>query len=192
MKKYLMMALICLMTAGCSKSDDGFNIDKTYADDDFTMTERNIKEKLVGNWVIDEMHVFDYDNTWVVKTAETMGAAANITIKADGSGYFLGLENPKWTISNNTITVSCLFAVGRKKDGSVAMETPIGTYYAITKQEAEDFINEFVKDAVISYEQMKCATIKVKSMEKDRFTLTDIDMPYSYRQFKSYGTIRRK
>ena len=50
MKKLLwMMALgMCLVAAGCSKSDDGLDIDKTYAEDDFVMNERNIKEKLVG------------------------------------------------------------------------------------------------------------------------------------------------
>ena len=193
MKKYLMMALVALTIASCSK-DDGFGIDKTYADDDFTMNERNIKEKLVGSWTIDDVQYSDY-GSWVTKSSADLGNAAQLKAKADGSGELLGLENVKWRVSKDSIVVSCNWVCCTLSDGKSQSFLPIGTMwpYSMKRDQAmSDAKQHFGNDAKISTELREYLRGRIIKMDKDYFDIRYIKSKYPWANSETTCKLYRK
>lgn len=193
MKKYLMMALAAMILAGCSK-DDGMNIDKTYANDDFTMTERNIKEKLVGTWTIDEVKYSNY-GSWVNKSSADLGSAAQLKAKADGSGELLGLENVKWRVSKDTIVVSCNWVCCTLSDGASQSFLPIGTMwpYSMTRDQAmSDAKKNFGNETKITTESREYLRGRIIKMDKDYFDIRYIKSKYPWANGETTCKLYRK
>lgn len=185
MKKSLFLWALALMMTGamcsCSKSDsdDGGNdagIENTYADDDFLMTERNIREKLVGEWEVQELMTYDSKTGWTTKAASELGSLKNVTMKADGSCVFLGKEDAHWRVGKDTLVVSCLYLVGRFPEGSVTKEVSTQINSEVSKAYAESVIRENFPDATISYEQREAIRLRVTKMDKDGFAFREPDV----------------
>lgn len=171
MKKYLMMALVALTIASCSKSETETGIEKTYADDDFVMTERNFKEKLIGTWNLDEVQYLGYKG-WVKKSTAELGDVATLRVKADGSGELLGLEGVKWRVCKDTIVVSSTVLKGTDNKG-YSFE-PLGTLwpYGSSRQHAEEMLKQiWGNDAKITIEQTEYLRGRIIKMEKDYFDI---------------------
>lgn len=99
-KLLLVLALTTVVPTSCSK-DDPYDIDKTYAADDYVKTDRNIREKLVGKWLIEEMK--DSHKRY---TSQELGSAHNAWFRADGTCDFLSLQDAKWSVENLCVVIT--------------------------------------------------------------------------------------
>lgn len=94
--------LTAVLPTSCSK-DDPYDIDKTYAADDFVKTDRNIREKLVGKWLIEEM--IDSHKRY---TSQELGSAHNAWFRADGTCDFLSLAEARWSVEDLRVIITYL------------------------------------------------------------------------------------
>jgi hypothetical protein len=94
--------LTIIVPTSCSK-DDPYDIDKTYAADDFVKTDRNIREKLVGKWLIEEMKAGSKRYT-----SQELGSAHNAWFRADGTCDFLSLAEARWSVESQRVTITYL------------------------------------------------------------------------------------
>ena len=92
--------LAIIVPTSCGK-DDPYDIDKTYAADDFVKTDRNIREKLVGKWLIEEMK---YQGKYY--SAQELGSAHNAWFRADGTCDFLSLAEARWSVENLRVIIT--------------------------------------------------------------------------------------
>jgi hypothetical protein len=92
--------LTIIVPTSCSK-DDPYDIDKTYAADDFVKTDRNIREKLVGKWLIEEM-----ETSSKIYSAQELGSAHNAWFRADGSCDFLSLPDARWSVEDLRVIIT--------------------------------------------------------------------------------------
>lgn len=120
-----LMAAIAATTlpTSCSKDDDPYSIEKTYADDDFVKTDRNIREKLTGKWLIEEMK--DSHKRY---TSQELGAAHNAWFRADGTCDFLSLPEARWSVADKVVTITYMDADTRNRQTFDAFG--IGTFTA--------------------------------------------------------------
>jgi hypothetical protein len=95
--------LIIIVPTSCSKEDDPYHIDKTYAADDFVKTDRNIREKLVGKWLIEQMKVGH-----TTYSAQDLGSGHNAWFRADGTCDFLSLAEARWSVEDLRVTITYL------------------------------------------------------------------------------------
>lgn len=116
------MAAIVLPTS-CSKDDDPYSIEKTYAADDFVKTDRNIREKLTGKWLIEEM-----TDSHKRYTSQELGAAHNAWFRADGTCDFLSLPEARWSVADKVVTITYMDADTRNRQTFDAFG--IGTFTA--------------------------------------------------------------
>ena len=95
--------LTIIVPTSCSKEDDPYHIDKTYAADDFVKTDRNIREKLVGKWLIEEMKTSSKRYT-----SQDLGSAHNAWFRADGTCDFLSLAEARWSVEDLRVIITYL------------------------------------------------------------------------------------
>ena len=124
----LTLALMAAMAAttlptSCSKDDDPYSIEKTYAADDFVKTDRNIREKLTGKWLIEEM-----TDSHKRYTSQELGAAHNAWFRADGTCDFLSLPEARWSVADKVVTITYMDADTRNRQTFDAFG--IGTFTA--------------------------------------------------------------
>lgn len=123
MKKVLwMMALgMCLVAAGCSKGDDGLDIEKTYAEDDFVMNERNIKEKLVGEWWLESFRVLNpVSRSWNEYNKESLpDVMKTVKIRADGTSEFIGFYDVHWQLDGKDIIIQSAYLYACDEHGDL-------------------------------------------------------------------------
>lgn len=124
----LTLALMAAMAAttlptSCSKDEDPYSIEKTYADDDFVKTDRNIREKLTGKWLIEEM-----TDSHKRYTSQELGAAHNAWFRADGTCDFLSLPEARWSVADKVVTITYMDADTRNRQTFDAFG--IGTFTA--------------------------------------------------------------
>ena len=187
MKKCLFLWAMALVMAGavcsCSKSDDdgGNNagIEKTYADDDFLMTERNIKEKLIGDWEI--TYLKKCDEVWVEYSAADLGALKDVTVRADGTGELFGLEGVHWSVADNVVTISSQYLVCSSSGLASHLSILLGNYdgYGMKRSDAEAYFNSIESGLTFSTELMETYKVKVRNMEKDFFDIYQIGERYN-------------
>ena len=175
---YFVWALaMCLVAAGCSKdNDDATNsIEKTYADDDFVMTERNIKEKMIGKWEITQLRT--YDGAWIHQEAKDLGTMKNVTVRADGTGELFGMEGVHWRVGKDTLVVSSLCLVGYSADGKISIPIPLGSgnNYGIARSEAESTLKNLDFVYAVKTELREMVRMRVLKMEKDYFRFEQLD-----------------
>ena len=124
----LTLALMAAMAAttlptSCSKDEDPYSIEKTYAADDFVKTDRNIREKLTGQWLIEEM-----TDSHKRYTSQELGAAHNAWFRADGTCDFLSLPEARWSVADKVVTITYMDADTRNRQTFDAFG--IGTFTA--------------------------------------------------------------
>ena len=122
-KLILALTLTIVLPTSCSKDDDPYSIEKTYADDDFVKTDRNIREKLTGKWLIEEMK---YNGKTYY--AQELGSAHNAWFRADGTCDFLSLPEARWSVADKVVTITYMDADTRNRQTFDAFG--IGTFTA--------------------------------------------------------------
>lgn len=122
-KIILALTLTIVLPTSCSKDDDPYSIEKTYADDDFVKTDRNIREKLTGKWLIEEM-----TDSHKRYTSQELGAAHNAWFRADGTCDFLSLPEARWSVADKVVTITYIDADTRNRQTFDAFG--IGTFTA--------------------------------------------------------------
>lgn len=122
-KIILALTLTIVLPTSCSKDDDPYSIEKTYADDDFVKTDRNIREKLTGKWLIEEM-----TDSHKRYTSQELGAAHNAWFRADGTCDFLSLPEARWSVADKVVTITYMDADTRNRQTFDAFG--IGTFTA--------------------------------------------------------------
>lgn len=121
--KLILALTLTIVLPSCSKDDDPYSIDKTYAADDFVKTDRNIREKLTGKWLIEEMK---YNGK--IYSAQELGAAHNAWFRADGTCDFLSLPEARWSVADKVVTITYMDADTRNRQTFDAFG--IGTFTA--------------------------------------------------------------
>ena len=184
MKKNLFWgALMCLVTTvsmtACGSDDDNSNsggMEKTYADDDFVMTDRNIKEKLVGDWGITYLKRYEDDLGWVEYTEANIGSLKNAVFRGDGSGEIFGLEDVHWAVADGIVTISSLYLICTSPDAGGTLSIPLGSgnEYGVKRSDAEATVNSIRPNATFSTELRETLKFKVRKMEKDFFNLYQV------------------
>lgn len=122
-KIILALTLTTTLPTSCSKDDDPYSIEKTYAADDFVKTDRNIREKLTGQWLIEEM-----TDSHKRYTSQELGAAHNAWFRADGTCDFLSLPEARWSVADKVVTITYMDADTRNRQTFDAFG--IGTFTA--------------------------------------------------------------
>lgn len=178
MKKCLFLWAMALVMAGavcsCSKSDDdGFEM--TYADDDFIMTPRNIKEKLIGEWEFESLMI--YNGGWEKLSADELGEAKDATIRSNGTCDLLCLDGAEWSMSGDTITVSSLCMIGTYNGGQTIVRLGNGFRW-LNRKNAENMLRRKAEDVVITTERQLLVRLRASVMKKDYFRLDYIKSPF--------------
>lgn len=176
----ILFALMLIIATGCSKNDDGINIDKTYADDDFTKNQRNIKEKLIGSWEFEELKWRYFDDPSITKSGSELGDLKYLKVKTDGSAELLGMEGVKWRMEENDIIVSRKYLVGKSADGlsSLYISLGSGNYFGEKRSEAEKELKSVFPGGTITTEELDIVRLRVKEMQLNYFNLEKTGKTY--------------
>lgn len=188
MKKriYLLLVTCLMMAAGmtsCSKDSDNDGAvsngaEKTYADDDFLLTERNIKEKLIGTWEISKLSTYSKSTGWITKTAADLGELGTMRLNADGSGELLGLDGVHWRVGKDTLVISSMFITVQTKieNTTTTMHLPlyVNDKYGYTRETILSELRESYSEDKYNIEMYEYKRMKVNRMEKDFFDLREI------------------
>jgi hypothetical protein len=173
MKKFLFITLILLSATGCTKNEDEYEISKIYADNDFTWSQNNIKEKIIGSWEFEELNYRFSNQPWITKTASDLGDFKYLKVKADGTGELLGMEGVKWRMQGCDIIVTRNYLVGKSSDGYGEVVVPLGSGngFGMKRSDAEEFIKSELKGATITTQSMDLVRLKVSEMLLNYFML---------------------
>ena len=163
MKQKILFALLAVMClVGCGSEEEDF--EKFYADDDFVMTDRNIREKIIGTWVIDAQMT---NGEWGEVKDSAVKANNLFTVRKDWSCDCYDFIDSKVRVSNDTIILSvyCLFIDnqhGGKSWGYLTNDFDMRTASKeASHAESVGCLASFIYDDFIR--------AKVRSMKKDEF-----------------------
>lgn len=176
MKHLFGMCAVCaLMAVGTACSSDNDEPDSgmelTYAADDFVMTERNFREKLIGEWEITEL-VTSSRNGYTKRTADDFGSLKNVTFRADGSCSLMTLANAHYRVGKDTVVISCdydVWIIGENSTDYSAVVT--GEEY---KEEYDRIVQYYTeKGYPHSVKQLEFIRLRITAMEKDYFAFVE-------------------
>jgi hypothetical protein len=178
MKKALwMMALtMCLVAAGCSKSDsDEFDFDREYAEDNFRKTQGNIREKLIGVWEVEDFAFVDYNKEWRYPKKEELPEVMRTAVfRPDSTGEFLGLEGMYWSVDDwKRVVITSAYLWAYDKDGNELGGCQLGSgWFGISREKAEKHLREKYPNLVLLKDkQFTDIIMDVRTMSKNRIEL---------------------
>lgn len=174
----MMMAALAVVLAGCGSDEDG--LERTYADDDFVLTERNIREKVIGKWEIAEQMV---NGKWEAITDSFVLANKYLSMRADGSCILFSLKDAKYRVSNDSVYISVLGLFVENTYGS--LWRPITDEFSMS--EAKEWLaNVSDKDGHAAIEYREADVYLVKNMAANEFQVETTEIPK-----KRYRLLRR-
>lgn len=154
MKKVLWMIalMMCLvMAAGCSKDDsDEFAFERQYAEDNFKLTEGNIREKIVGEWTFEELSFQPYGEKWIDSNPEELSDVAKVVkFRPDGTGEFLGMVDMHWQVEGRDLILKQAFLCAYDKNGKALGGVQLSNgILGTTREKAEQRLKEKHPDYV--------------------------------------------
>ena len=155
----LLMLLACVSFVSCSKDDD-------FAADDFTITDGNIRQKIVGNWEIEKFCDYAQYQGWQITYGKDLGDSKYFSVLPNGTCINDFYKDVRYRVGNNTITISCLWLVCEMSGDNFKMVISASTTDEEVNMNMEKYRSMGYNCRI---ERQDYMTFEVKEMNKDGF-----------------------